>query len=94
MVFMITFFITSQVPEIKEYLLSKSFVAEDELHKMSKRNEPTIQSRLGSPTPPVSHYLYSDRRSSLPTKFRYNPANTRLSSRKNQQRPGTSATAV
>ena len=79
--------------EIKQYLLSKSFVAEDQLHQMSKENEPTITLRLGSSAPPVSHHHYSDRRGSLPSNlFRHN-GGTRTS-RRYQPRSGAPATSV
>jgi len=58
---------------------------------MSKTNEPTINSRFGSSFQSVSHYQYSDRRmSTTPSNlFRSN-----TSSRRNQHKPGTSATSV
>eukprot|EP00111_Clytia_hemisphaerica_P006364 TCONS_00018439-protein len=84
-----------EVQEIREYLLSKSFVSEDKLHQMSKKNEPTINSRFGSSYQSVSHYQYSDRRSSssATTLFR-SGTNSRSSTRRSQQKGTPSATSV
>ncbi|XP_047134690.1 uncharacterized protein LOC100197014 isoform X1 [Hydra vulgaris] len=49
-----------EVPEVKSYLLSKSFVSEDQLHNMSKKIEPSIS---GAITSPVT--LLGDRRGSF-----------------------------
>ena len=76
-----------EVPEIKNYLLNKPWIAEEQLHQMSKEIEPAI-SRMGSISPPSyqgsSHHQYSDRHGSIPTTlFRNNSGANRVSGRRN-----------
>ena len=81
--------------------MSKSFIADDQLHQMSKKNEPTINSRFGGSSAyqsAVSHYQYNDRRVSssgsasaqATNLFRYNTGSRASSSgRHNNHRSGS-----
>lgn len=76
-------------------------MSDDKLYQMSKKNEPTIDSRFGSSyQSTVSHYQYNDRRASSSVQhsnnlFRYSN-NARSSTRqtRSQRQGNTSATSV
>ena len=67
--------------EIKEYLVKKPLVEEDQLHQMSKEHEPTITTRRSS-TPPITQHAFIDRRTSLPATLFRNNSSSRISNKR------------